>query len=69
MGEKIVSFTEFVLFYILNKKNIFNASDLIFIGAKCYTLHFLEQGILLEMFYFKLLKKSNIVVTFTTSEY
>jgi len=42
---------------ILNKKNVFNASDLIFSSGKCHCYFFLEQGSLSEMFYFKLLKK------------
>ena len=49
--------TVIVLFYILNKKNVLNASDLIFTSNKCYL--FLEQGILSEMFPFKVLTKSN----------
>ena len=30
--------TVIVLFHILNKKNVFNASDLIFTGSKCLDL-------------------------------
>jgi len=44
----------------LNKKNVFNASDLTFVGGKCHMLLFLEQGVLSETFYFKLLKNKFI---------
>jgi hypothetical protein len=44
--------TVIILFYILNLKTAFNASDLIFSGGKYHVFPFLEQGILSEMFYF-----------------
>jgi hypothetical protein len=47
----------YIYIYIYIKKNVFNVSDLIFTGGKCHVLLFLEQGILSEMFYLKLLKK------------
>ena len=55
----------FILYF--EYKNVFNASDLIFTGDKCHMLLFIKQGILSEMFYFRLLEKK--VMTFTTSEY
>ena len=64
-SQLINTFTEskdsncFIL-YFEQKKNVFNASDLIFTGSKCHVLLLiLEQGILSEMFHFKLLKKSS----------
>jgi hypothetical protein len=50
----------FILYFEL-KKNVFNATDLIFTGCKCHMLLFLEQRILSEMFYFKLLTKSDLL--------
>ena len=50
----------FILYFEL-KKTVFNATDLILTGGKCHVLLFLEQGILSEMFYFKLLTKSDLL--------
>ena len=48
----------FIFHFEIKKKNVFNASDLIFTGCKYHMLlFFLEQEILSEMFYFKWLKK------------
>jgi len=50
--------------YILNKTNVFNASVLMFTDGQYHVLLFLEQGIILEMFYFQFQKH----LTFTASE-